>query len=204
MIGMEDTLPLSRPHLTVDLLQERGYYEALYGLSLSFKDRAIPFEEWMTADRIPKLKQRAEQLAPLDGGHNKFLESMVVWLDIEAPRYWWQEFDTYRIGVTKQSESTMHTASRRELTFSDFEEGSIIIPTLRELNLRIRQNHQVERIKSMLPEGFLQRRVVVLNYKALRNIILQRRNHRLPHWKMFIANVLKQVAHKELLPGLND
>ncbi|MCK9240314.1 hypothetical protein [Desulfocurvus sp.] len=54
----------------------------------------------------------AEKLAPLDKGHNKVLESMCVWLDVRMPRYWWQEFDTYRVGVTKQSESTMHILIR--------------------------------------------------------------------------------------------
>ncbi len=71
------------------LLHEHGSQEALLGLSLSY-------------DSEPNIKV-ANQLAHKQGGHNKFLESIVVWLDITAPRYWWQEFDTYRIGITKQS-----------------------------------------------------------------------------------------------------
>jgi hypothetical protein len=37
----------------------------------------------------------------------------------------------------------------------------------------------------------------------LRNIILQRRTHRLPHWKEFIRQTLEQLDHPELLPGLS-
>jgi len=77
------------------VIKEAGYEEALLGLSLSFN---------ADLERMPK---RAEKLAPLDKGHNKCLESIAVWLDVRAPRYWWQEYDTYRVGVTKQSESTM-------------------------------------------------------------------------------------------------
>ena len=83
--------------MNVTVLNEAGYQEALLGLSLSYEQ---------SLDKMPAV---AERLAQRDNGHNKFLESIVVWLDVIAPRYWWQEFDTYRIGVSKQSSSTMHT-----------------------------------------------------------------------------------------------
>lgn len=40
--------------------------------------------------------------------HCKHLRMVMCWVDIWAPRYWWQEFDTYRQGVEKVSCSTMH------------------------------------------------------------------------------------------------
>ena len=98
--------------MKVKVLEEAGYEWALLGLSKSFKDRAIPHEDWWTYERFEKLNKTAKGMAFNDGGHNKFLESIVVWLDIEAPRGWWQEFDTYRVGTTKQSESTIHTIAK--------------------------------------------------------------------------------------------
>jgi len=95
--------------MKVKILDERGYDWALLGLSLSF--------EQDPAD-MPRV---AQKLAFRGDGHNKFLESIVLWLDITAPRYWWQQFDTYRAGVSKQSASTMHTMTRRALTQEDFE-----------------------------------------------------------------------------------
>lgn len=89
--------------MKVDVLLEAGYEEALYGLSLSFKDRAIPRDVWWTKAKFEAMQKRASALYKLDGGHNKFLESMLVWLDVEAPRGWWSEMDTYRL-ATKQSE----------------------------------------------------------------------------------------------------
>jgi len=49
-----------------------------------------------------------ETLANAGEGHDKFLEMVQVWVDYTAPRYFHQELDTYRIGVTKSSESTNH------------------------------------------------------------------------------------------------
>lgn len=58
-----------------------------------------------------RIIEEAGRLFEKDGGHNKFLESVILWLDVNAPLYWWTEADTYRLS-TKQSESTMHTLEK--------------------------------------------------------------------------------------------
>ena len=105
--------------------------------------------------------------------------------------------DTYRVGVTKQSGSTMHTILRRPLCQADFE-GGVDPEILVALNGLI-ERKDFRRVKANLPEGFLQRRVVGTNYKALRHIIGQRYNHRLPEWQFFVQQVLAQVARSEFL-----
>ena len=40
--------------------------------------------------------------------HRKFLRQIFVSVDITAPLYWWKEFDTYKVGTTANSCSTMH------------------------------------------------------------------------------------------------
>jgi len=82
--------------MRIQVLEESGLSHALLGLSLN---KNQPLDNMLTL---------SDKLASKDGGHNKFLESIAVWLDITAPRYWWSQLDTYRAGVTKQSESTMH------------------------------------------------------------------------------------------------
>jgi hypothetical protein len=176
--------------MQITKLNEAGYEEALRGIALSYNQ---PLEN------MPAV---AARLCHQDGGHNKFLESMVVWFEIRAPRYWWQQMDTYRAGSSKQSESTMHTLLKRPLTQDDFA-APLHPETLQRLN-RLLADRQFEPLKNELPEGFLQRRIVCTNYKTLRNIILQRRSHRLPEWSEFIREVLRQVAHPELLPPLRD
>ena len=125
--------------MEVHIVKEHGYKEALFGLGLSYElssdfnliDEDIHNYDWIKLWR--KLDKVAQKLAKKDGGHNKFLESIVLWVDIDAPRYWWSEFDTYRVGTTKQSESTMHTITKRVLTPDDFE-TPILDATLDFLN----------------------------------------------------------------------
>lgn len=185
--------------MKVLIRKEEGYELALEGIGLSFN-----------LDDMGRLENVAERLAPKDGGHNKFLESIVVWLDINAPRYWWSEFDTYRVGTTKQSESTMHTITHRMLTQKDFEEP--IIPyILRQINVLIQMYHDIKHqkdkdkifreIKNNLPEGFLQRRIVCTNYKVLKNMVWQRKNHRLAEWRVFI-DVLEEKLERPEFIGL--
>lgn len=60
-----------------------------------------------------------ERLA--DGGpvHAKYRRMMPVWLVIEAPLYWWKEFDTYKVGTVCNSCSTMHKIHAKEFVPAD-------------------------------------------------------------------------------------
>lgn len=188
--------------IKVKKVDEAGYNAALLGLSYNKKQ---PVED------MPSV---AGKLAFQDGGHNKFLESIIIWIEVTAPRYVWQEMDTYRIS-TKQSESTMHTLMK-ELTEAkasaenmnlfienNFEPGSIV-PEQTKVLLDAVERKDLLAVKRLNPEGFIQKRMWCMSYKTLRNIIIQRRHHRLPHWKMFIKQVLEQLEHPELLPSLES
>lgn len=94
--------------------------------------------------------------------HAKVVRGIVAYFEIKAPRYFWQEFATYKIGCeTLSSESTMHIQGK------GLSEDELV------------------RMKSELPEGTLQRRIVMLSYQTLRRIHHQRHNHRLPEWREF-------------------
>ena len=170
----------------ITVLNEAGYREALVGLSLSYNQP------------VEKMAGVAKKLVFQGGSHAKFLESMVVWLSIKVPRYLWQQFDTYRAGVTKQSGSTMHTIMQRELTQDDFVE---IDPSVLHLLNRWIRAGDFEKVKTNLPEGFLQERVVCLNYKVLAHIYGQRKNHKLKEWQNFFDHLLCQLAHPHFITG---
>ena len=94
--------------------------------------------------------------------HAKVLRGVTVWCDITAPRYWWQEMDTYRLGAERlSSESTMHIEGRG-----------------------LSEDELVE-MKENLSEGHMQRRIWMFSYQTLRRIYQQRKNHRLPQWRKF-------------------
>lgn len=182
--------------MKVSVIAESGYPEALLGLGLSY-GLTSGMQVITSGSLVDKLQCLANKLAHKDGGHNKFLESLVVWIDITASRDFWQEFDTYRVGVTKQSESTMHTLTKRELSLDDFEEGTDQ-RAIDIVNEYIRAKDW-KGAKKNLPEGFLQRRLVCTNYKALRGMLWQRENHRLKLWDTFRNSVLLGVEHPHLL-----
>lgn len=52
--------------------------------------------------------------------HRKYLRQIFVAMDITAPLYWWKEFDTYKVGTTANSCSTMHKIAVKEFELSDF------------------------------------------------------------------------------------
>lgn len=184
--------------MKVEVLKESGYEEALRGMAYSYKDRAVEVKSWWGC-QVARAQTRADKLAAKDLGHNKFLESIVVWIDIEASRAFWSEFDTYRVGTTKQSESTMHTLSKREPLLEDFEEGTALQTILAFHDIWKTANGDINILKMNLPEGFLQRRLVCTNYKVLRNIAAQRTGHRLKWWGVFIEEVRKQLEHPEFI-----
>jgi len=170
--------------MRVSILEEHGYPSAMLGLSLSY-------------DQSPgKMPEVAKRLCFKGDGHNKFLEAIIVWLDINAPRYWWQQCSPYR-HTTVQSASTMHTITSKELTQSSFEHP---IPQehLAHLNMLI-EAADWEAVKRDLPESFLQRRIVCLSYSSLQRIIRQRMSHKLVEWEKFILAVLEQAKYPEFL-----
>lgn len=94
--------------------------------------------------------------------HAKVIRGIVAYVEIDAPRFLWQEMDTYRIGrETLASESTMHMQGKGL------------------------SEEELVKMKNELPEGTMQKRIVMLSYQTLRRIYKQRRKHRLPHWREF-------------------
>lgn len=205
--------------IKVKILKEEGFDCASFGTGLSFgKTSEADFfsDGW---DKVAAGKV-IKKLAPMDGGHNKSLESIDVWIDVTAPRYWWQEADTYRL-TTKQSDSTIHTIVKDGINHKNLPvDFDVDLPEdLIDVSVRLFvdisaifdmiKNHpdatksqKTLLMKKLLPENFMQRRVWKVDYKSLKNIIEQRKNHLVPEWRIFCEEVLSQVKNPELLPTL--
>lgn len=175
--------------MKIELVEACGGKASYMGIGLSY-GLTSPYDSW---DNVPEETQNriysvASKLCKKEGGESKFLRQLAYFWDIRAPRFLWQEIDQYRIGVTTQSESTMHTIMHRELTEDDFE-SHVALDHLDYLNDLIREYRVTKHIKTFLdlknnlPEGFLQRRIWMLSLANMKNIYHQRKNHRLPQWK---------------------
>lgn len=150
----------------------------------------------------------AKKLILSGDSHSKCMRMATVWLDLTMPRYWYSEFDTYKQGTVAMSESTAHRllgnlkAGKVDIE-SNFEytnsSKDAIQWMLEEMIVQANEGATTEELKQMLPESFLQRRIVCTNYQTLRHIYFDRRNHRLPIWHKFLDELLKQLPFPEFV-----
>ena len=144
--------------------------------------------------------------------HRKFMRQIMVSIDITAPLYWWKEFDTYKVGTTANSTSTMHKLASKPITIDDFEMDDFeqvkvfdkepynpddytdeiwdyiidICETLRQRFVETKDKKYWKELIRILPEGYLQTRTVTMNYENLYSIVRQRAGHKLVEWRAFI------------------
>lgn len=150
--------------------------------------------------------------SPVSSGHDKFLQSIHFLIDITMPRYFFSEFDTYRIGISKQSESTMHTLLKTNLSINNFELDdncdlyAIIWNNIYFIN-EIKEDKTLSNleklriIKQVLPESFLQTRRISMNYAVVKLIYSQRKNHKLKEWKIFLDYLKTELPYSEFAFG---
>lgn len=69
----------------------------------------------------PNDMKLAQTLIRAGNEHRKFMRQIFVSVDITAPLYWWKEFDTYKVGTTANSTSTMHKLATTPITLECFE-----------------------------------------------------------------------------------
>lgn len=140
----------------------------------------------------------AKRLVNAGTEHRKFMRQIMVTMDITAPLYLWKELDTYKVGTTANSCSTMHKLTARELKVSDFSmdgmsgEGSLaMIQTVDTLNrilmaCKSTKNPAYWRdLILLLPESYNQKRTWTANYEVLMRIYEQRKGHKLTEWGRF-------------------
>lgn len=192
------------------------------GFSSAIKGMRNPMNSWYLSDSKSssegfilgeKDKELAQRLIKAGGEHRKFLRQIQVWADVDMPRYWWSEFDTYHFN-TKNSCSTMHKLLQKEelITKSQFiyceEDEDIVDIVISRLN-QIREewlfvktkeekNRCLVRAKRLLMEGFLQLRTINTNYEELRNIYNQRKHHRLKEeWQEVFCKWVESLPYAQ-------
>lgn len=168
----------------------------------------------VTATLGPKDLELAQKLILAGPEHCKFMRQIFVSVDITAPIFWWKEFDTYKVGTTANSTSTMHKLTSRpitrdlfefddgenlivnsgeaphggewEFTFEDYIEDIVdICESLRQRYLETKDKRYWRALVQMLPQSWLQTRTVTMSYANLRNMYFQRREHKLIEWSEF-------------------
>lgn len=150
----------------------------------------------------------AQRLIKAGSEHRKFLRQIFVSIDITAPLFWWKEFDTYKVGTVANSTSTMHKLASTPITMNCFETDGFsifetdlndieksmnsfdfwnlyLIPYLEKLRVLFNETKDKRYWKELirlLPESWLQKRTVTMNYENILNMYHQRKNHKLNEW----------------------
>jgi hypothetical protein len=158
----------------------------------------------------------ARRLVKAGSDHRKFLRQIMVSVDITAPLYWWKEFDTYKVGTTANSCSTMHKIHSKEFNREDFscdrlDEGGLnvldcVITYLENERLAFietKDKQHWENIIQILPTSYNQLRTVTLNYEVLFNIYYARRHHKLDEWHTVCGWIEKLPYFPEMCLGLD-
>lgn len=131
--------------------------------------------------------------------HRKYLRQIMVSMDILAPLYWWKEFDTYKVGTTANSCSTMHKIHAKEFVVDDFshdhldEFGMAMLSNIinylnenRRYYISAKKHEYWWQMIQILPTSYNQLRTVTMNYENVVNIIDQRFSHKLTEWPEFV------------------
>lgn len=190
-----------------------GWHSAIMGMR-------NPMNSWNKSDSVfysdfsCKIGQNdldlMEKLIKAGAEHRKFLRMLHVQMDIEAPLYWWKEFETYKIGTVSNSCSTMHKIHSQEFTVDDFSHEhldrfstEVLGWTIKALN-GSREDYMKSKSKDdwwqmiqLLPSSYNQLRTVDLDYEVLLNQYFQRKDHKLDEWRIYCEQI-------KCFPYLND
>lgn len=201
--------------LKAKILDVQGFHQAIKGMRNSRNSWAK-----MDSDNCgvgPNDLKLMHRLFKAGTEHRKYARMITVWIDINAPLYWWKEFDQYKIGTVSNSCSTMYTLTNKPFELEDFSFDKLyaygfypqrVIEDLNELRERCLKETDPKikkdlwySIVQLLPESYNQTRTIMMNYEVVARIIQQRKGHKLEEWKQLI-DVLKELPYiNEIMVG---
>ncbi len=147
------------------------------------------------------------RLSIAGSAHRKVLRCLHIGLTVAMPFTWWKHLDTYKVGTTEISRSTMHKGVGKELlTRDDFhveewnDEQEYVLNKINDLQVKLanatesnKKKKLWRRLIDILPLSLLQERYLDLNYEnALSMLHLRYQVEKLsPEWDFFCEELLK-------------
>ena len=145
-------------------------------------------------------------------GHDQWLTGVIVQFDLTFSNKAWVEAERYHFFDFVSSQSTMHRITRFDLdqAFNEYVD-SRILDVLREkvdeynalVDSDAPEEERKEKYLEVLynnPAGFRLTAGMTTNYRQLKTIYHQRRNHRLPEWREF-CRWIETLPSSELITG---
>lgn len=168
--------------------------------------------------------ERGTQLAHAKGGgHDQFLTGIRIAFDLTFTNKAWVEAERYRFLEFVSSQSTMHRITKFNLSeqYNEYVDKRVIeimeeklddynnlIKTIKnapkdnKVLLEELEELRKEKYLGLLytnPAGFELTARLTTNYRCLKNVYQQRKNHRLPEWREFCEWIETLPYAKELI-----
>lgn len=181
----------------------------VYGLDESIKKAKYPMSvdiSKLDSNLTPGIMSLAQ--SGKGEGHDQWLTGIVVQFDLTYTVKAWTEAERYRFLYFISSQSTMHRIARFDLDkqYSQYTDQRCI-EVVKELVEKYNETKDPEdylRILYSNPCGMLLTAGMVTNYRQLKTIYTQRKNHRLPEWREFCAWIETLPMAKELILPKED
>ncbi len=189
----------------------------VYGLDESIKRAKYPMStipSKLTNKLTPGIKSLAQSKS--GAGHDQWLTGVITQFDLSFSNKAWVEAERYHFFDFVSSQSTMHRIIKFDLNdtyniYVDWRIVDIIKEKIEEYNglCDASSNVAPEDIQTKYleilysnPAGFILTAGMTTNYRQLKTIYNQRKNHRLPEWRTF-CSWMETLPHSELITG-ND
>lgn len=176
----------------------------VYGLSESIKASKYPMStetRLCTSVATETVKKLAS--CATGTGHDQFLTGIIVQFDLTFSNKAWVEAERYHFLDFVSSQSTMHRIAKFDIENQCNEYVTEnTIAEVKRLALEYDDMPTAEnylRLLYNIPSGFQLTARMTTNYRQLKTIYFQRRNHRLPEWRAFCKWVEELPMFKELI-----
>lgn len=187
---------------------------SVYGLEESIKRAKFPMATdtgKLNSELTNGIKSLAQSSA--GEGHDQWLTGVTVQFDLTCSNKMWVEAERYRFLYFVSSQSTMHRITRFDIK----EQCNKYVweTTIDAINTMVASYNRIpdkssDFAKEMyleilynVPSGFELTAGMTTNYRQLKTIYKQRKDHRLPEWREF-CKWIETLPHSELITGKEE
>lgn len=194
-----------------------GFEEAVKGAKYSYAIDTNAVTSEVTKTTLSLANSKA------GSGHDQFMTGIIVQFDLTFSNKAWVEAERYKFLNFISSQSTMHRITKFDLdqAYLSYVDKRIVeimkekVKAYNELQAQMtsfkNEGKDVSEMMNTLnemyleilysnPAGFRLTAKMTTNYRALKTIYNQRKDHRLPEWRAFCEWV-KTLPHSEFITG---
>ena len=154
----------------------------VYGVEESKTAATYPMSTTTESKPNHQLFRKLFHSAPASG-HDCAAKGITIQFDLTAPEYFWRQLDRYHFIDHISSQSKMHRIKNFNIQEMCNEEvDEVVIKNLQKL---IQMDAPLRKIMSNVPCGLRMTSRMTTNLLQLKNILNQRRAHRLQEWQEF-------------------